>query len=142
MTNKLVSLVSTLGITMSVQRIGHADEDTVLVDESGWKHRAYHCVLSGRKNGKPTLLSTMFRVGTAVNFGTNPRSVADVLASLNSDSQVNESSFEDFCSDMGLNSDSRKAKKTYKACKQAARNLRAFLAPDDLERLKEACQDY
>ena len=38
--------------------------------------------------------------------------------------------FEDWCSDLGYDTDSRKAEKTYKACKSIAKRLRSFLGDD------------
>ena len=60
--------------------------------------------------------------------GVTP-SAADVLDCLASDSNTidNARNFEDFCSDLGYDSDSRKAEKIYKACRHAAKRLRNFI---------------
>jgi hypothetical protein len=58
-----------------------------------------------------------------------PPTVAGVLDCLQSDARIAEecASFEDFCSYLGYDSDSRKAEKIYKALKRQAAKLRTFL---------------
>ncbi len=55
---------------------------------------------------------------------------ADVLDCLASDASGAEQSFEDWCSDYGYDTDSRKAEKTYKACVSIRERLMAFLGAD------------
>jgi hypothetical protein len=67
----------------------------------------------------------------------------DVLYSLVLDSDViNHPSFEDWANEFGYDVDSRKAEKTYRECMQIALKLRAMLGNDNLEKLREAFQDY
>lgn len=71
----------------------------------------------------------------------NVPTVTDVLACLTSDAGcVDGTLFEDFCSEFGYDTDSRKAEQTYRACCDtfmALRNL-GFR----LDRLQELFQDY
>lgn len=67
----------------------------------------------------------------------------DVLYSLAMDSSVlDESSFEDWVSSLGYETDSRKAESIYRACLSIALKLRSALGEDGLNQLRAACQDY
>lgn len=67
----------------------------------------------------------------------------DVVASLVMDSSVlDESSFEDWASSLGYDTDSRKAETLYRACLDIALKLRAGIGEDGLQQLRDACQDY
>jgi hypothetical protein len=57
-------------------------------------------------------------------------SAADVLSCLCSDARAGDQTFEDFCSDMGLDTDSRKAEKTWRACKATGPRVYALLGHD------------
>lgn len=54
-------------------------------------------------------------------------SAADVISSLCSDARAGEQTFEEFCSEFGYDTDSRKARNTWKACKYTSARFRAFL---------------
>lgn len=62
---------------------------------------------------------------------TSEPTAADVLSCLVSDASSFESarSFEEWCGDLGYDTDSRKAERTYKACGDIAHRLRVFLGP-------------
>lgn len=68
---------------------------------------------------------------------------ADVLHSLASEAEVlDRSSFEEWASELGYDTDSRKAEGVYRACLEIALKLRNALGEDGLKKLQEACQDY
>lgn len=73
----------------------------------------------------------------------HPPTAADVLSALISDVQSAESArdFADWASDMGMNTDSRKAEQTYRAVLRSAEKTRKFLG-NDFEEFAEAAQDY
>lgn len=74
-------------------------------------------------------LTTYFSMGYGHN-GKEPKA-ADVLDCLASDaSSVDQEDFEEWCANMGWDSDSRKAERTYKACEHGAKRLKAFLGDD------------
>lgn len=64
-----------------------------------------------------------------------PPTVAEVLDSLVSDASSADQSFEDWCGDMGMDADSRKAEATYNACREIMFNLRKLLGVRDYETL-------
>jgi hypothetical protein len=68
---------------------------------------------------------------------------ADVLYSLVSDASVLDSgSFEEWASDYGYDTDSRKAETAYRACLDIALKLRNSIGEDGLRKLQKAFQDY
>lgn len=67
---------------------------------------------------------------------------ADVLHSLILDSSATEQSFGSWCGELGYDSDSRKAERTYRACQENSDNLRRVFSRDVLAQLFEALQEY
>lgn len=68
---------------------------------------------------------------------------ADVLACLALDASVLDSGgFEEWASEYGCDTDSRKAEATYRACLEVALKLRAALGEGGLQALREAAADY
>lgn len=55
---------------------------------------------------------------------------ADVVSCLISDGRAGEESFSEFCAEFGYDEDSRKAEKTWKACKLIAPRIRRLLGND------------
>lgn len=53
--------------------------------------------------------------------------IESVMGSLFSDASCAQGSFEDFCSDIGYDTDSRLAEKIYKACKSINIRLHKFI---------------
>lgn len=83
-------------------------------------------------------LTTPYFTGKTWNREPN---AADVLSSLISDTSVGEMTFEEYCSDFGLDRDSRKAFTTWKACVQVAGKMRRFLG-EDFDAVAEAAREY
>jgi hypothetical protein len=61
---------------------------------------------------------------------TSEPTADDVIDSLLLDANAGDQTFDEFCSDMGLDSDSRKAEATWKACKRSAKGVRRLLGAD------------
>lgn len=53
-----------------------------------------------------------------------------------------DSTFEDWCADLGYDSDSRSAHETYMTCLNRGQRMVRALGRDDVDRLREAFQDY
>lgn len=67
----------------------------------------------------------------------------DVIHSLVMDSSVLDyARFEDWASEYGYETDSRKAESTYRACLEIALQLRAAIGESGLSELRDAFQDY
>ena len=69
-------------------------------------------------------------------------SADDFFYSLLSDMRAGEVIFDDFCSDFGYDSDSRKAFTIYEACQQNAKKLRAELTRAEIEELEKKLENY
>lgn len=72
-----------------------------------------------------------------------PPSIVDALYSLVSDAEaINFPSFEEWASELGFETDSRKAESIYRACLDTGLKLRRMLSDAELTKLREAFQDY
>ena len=73
-------------------------------------------------------------INNSTGTGKNKPTSYDVLSCLQ---KYDVGTFEDFCSEFGYDTDSRKAEKTYKAvCKEFA-NVQRFFTNDEIEQLQE-----
>lgn len=72
-------------------------------------------------------LTVDFWMGQA---NTHEPDAGGVLDCLLSDAQAGEQTFEDFCSELGYDPDSRKAERTWKLCRAGAPKLRRLLGAD------------
>jgi hypothetical protein len=69
--------------------------------------------------------------------------VCDVVSALASDSDaIDHPSFESWAGDLGYDTGSRSAEKTYRACLETALALRAGLGDAGLSKLRNACEGY
>jgi hypothetical protein len=66
----------------------------------------------------------------------------DVVYSLLTDGDVNGRSFEEWASDFGYDTDSRKAEQSYRACLAIESSWRKAFSAADLELLRALFQDY
>lgn len=98
----------------------------------GWAPGTHPYKVTLRKGNRR--LTTAFFCGPA--WKKEP-TAADVLACLVRDVSAGEQSFEEFCSDMGYDEDSRKAENTHKQCVALAPRVRRFLG-DDFEAFEQA----
>jgi hypothetical protein len=70
--------------------------------------------------------------------------IADILHCLLMDgsSYFDAQSFEEWCSELGYDSDSRKAEKTFQECQETGRKLSRAFNPMELSHLRNVAQDY
>lgn len=110
-------VVDHYGITLTI-----ADGPHDTTDDDGWEHWAYVVQLAYVDNdGRDRIWSDIaWRQGTGI---TDDPDAATVLDSLRSDAQLGRESFEDFCGELGLDSDSRKAYASWEQCREHARQL-------------------
>ena len=99
-----------------------------------WKDpgaRHWRCTLRNGAGGRYTF---GYHQGSA---HTEAPTLADCLDSLGSDASAydNARGFEDFAADMGYDTDSRKAERTYRACGRVLAALRRLLGADECENL-------
>jgi len=79
------------------------------------------------KSKEPIMITVSFFQGPAHE---HPPTAADVLGSLLLDASAEGVGFEDWCTDLGYDSDSTKAARTYRECLLLALKVRAFLGND------------
>lgn len=89
-------------------------------DDQGWEHQLYTVTFS--REGAETI-SFKWRQGLALE---PIPSVSNVLYALQGDAVYGIQTFREFCSDLGYDPDSRKARKTWKACGKIARKFERF----------------
>ena len=95
------------------------------------------------ETGKPSKYGFSGDVYVMTGRPTILPSLPDVLYSLVVDASVlDHSSFEDWASDFGYDTDSRAAEKIYRACLEIALKLRAALGEAGLQAAQRAFQDY
>jgi hypothetical protein len=125
-TVSIAQFVKTHKIRMTVER---SQSNPNMPDSSSMDH--WKCVL--RRPGHT--MTVFFSMGYGHN-GKEPKT-ADVLDCLASDAASidNTRGFEDWCSDFGYDTDSRKAEKMYKTCEHQAERLKNFLDGDYTELL-------
>lgn len=116
------------GITMTVKS---ADRNPNMPDDE-WARSATHfrCVLrfEGRR------LTTPFSQGSAHTSAPEVGTVLDSLA-VDATSALVASDFEDWCSDLGYDADSRTAERTFRACERTLDKLRALLGEELADQL-------
>lgn len=88
----------------------------------GWDPHSHPWRVTLRRNGRQ--LTVDFYTGPACY---DDPTAADVLNCLVSDVQYGEVSFEEFCSDLGYEEDSRKAYAVWEKCRKLAPRVRRFL---------------
>ena len=115
---QLTDVVAALDITIECEK------RTLLTDDEKetWGAGGTAWVVRLKYQGRA--LTTSYYQGSA--HKTAP-TVADVLGCLASDARCGDQSFEDFCGDLGLDADSRKAHATWKACAKMSKQLRRLL---------------
>lgn len=94
-------------------------------DDEGWEHHAGTVRLSYTDaHDMHHNITTPYRVG----MGIDPTTItaADVLASVASDARFGRESFDDFCSELGYDTDSRKAYATWEQCRAMVGRFEGF----------------
>jgi hypothetical protein len=116
---KLADLIAKHGI------VAKAEWDSRPVSTgTDWAPGTSHYRVSLRRaDDRRQRLTVPFHMGSA---HTDEPTAEDVLDCLLSDANTPED-FEEFCSEYGYDTDSRKAEKTHRACLAIGKKLRAFL---------------
>lgn len=138
MESKLATLLRSLEVTL-VATGGQ------YVPDREWPHYAWRVTI---KRGDRSY-ATDYKCGTAhsrpgpYNHGRVgvPPTVADVMACLMSDARVGSQTFDEYCSDFGLDNDSRKALDTHLACQRVLTGMRTLLG-EHFDAVAEAAAEY
>ncbi len=131
----IAEFVRTRGIVIETEQID--DRPDRHKDDEQWGDSHWKCRL--RYNGKDQRRSMLvyYSMGSAL---TDPPTVEDVLNSLVSDSNALDQSFEYWCSEFGMDTDSRRAERTYNQCRKLSKHLKTFLGGEDFKVLTEQCE--
>ena len=135
-TKTLADFITDNGITMQVQRVPMRPD----AEPKDWPG-ASHWIVTLRKGGHGTgkgpetgCMSFFYSMGSAHNGAPSNESVLDSIAS-DASSVESARSFEDWCGDLGYDTDSRKAERIHDACRKIRDELRDML--DDAEAFEE-----
>lgn len=112
----LTEFIRDAHITMTAERTDENPHMTDSHDMDHWKVR----FRAGRSS-----MTTYFSMGYGHN-GKTP-TAADVLSCLASDATVEDYDFEEWCRDLGMDIDSRRAERIYNVTKRQTEKLRKFL---------------
>jgi hypothetical protein len=120
------------GIRMEATYVGTESTD-------GWDHDAWSCTF--RKSGEQGSLTFDYRMGLGLQ-GNEPKP-AEVMDALLSDavSYDGVASFEEWATEYGYDTDSRRAEGMYRACGETSRRLRTYLGTDVFDALVNAERD-
>lgn len=104
--------------------------------EPGQVHgRRYWVTISRVAKGYTPLCFAYWGSRADADNGLGP-SFYDILACVASDSHY-DMAFEEWCSELGYDTDSRKAYATWERCREFAKKICAFFTADELEALRE-----
>jgi hypothetical protein len=97
--------------------------------QDDWQRQAngYTCTLNNRALKRR--MTVDFWQGMGIREAPTAVGVLSCLLS-DASSAENSSNFEEFCADLGYDTDSRQAEHTYEACLAVAEKLKKFLGPD------------
>lgn len=90
-----------------------------------WQKRSNPWTVTLKYQGRR--MTVPFWTGQAI---TDDPTAKDVLECLLSDSESGDMDFEEFCSDLGYDSDSRTAERTWKQCQRINKRLHRLLGDD------------
>lgn len=109
-------------------RVEVLSDDGIRWDGDGWEHRAFTLRLHRAESS--ATMDSPWRQGMGVTSSPEDEPWT-VLDSLVSDAAMGLTGFDDFCGDLGYDTDSRKAFATWEACQRTADQLAAFLGGED-----------
>ncbi len=126
---KLSRFIARNRITAHVE---YADNNPNMESDKEWNRGASHWKITLHCRGHQ--MTTYFSQGSAHTKEPTAADLLDCLA-LDSSGIDNARSFEDWCSEYGYDTDSRKAEKTFKVCERQAQKLKTFLPSGEYEML-------
>lgn len=121
--------------------IGHLPEH-LQSKSGGYTTDAWDALCFAVEQGKaPRVRPSSWNIGAGAVPLTPPTPGA-VFYSISMDSDAALMSFEEWASNFGMDTDSREAEQTYKACQEQGYYLLKCIGPEGLEKLQTLFQDY
>jgi hypothetical protein len=156
----LDTLCETLGIKLDALLVGYMPDTDTPADKR-WPHFAWRVTLTlgdrshatdyktgvGHVNPMPSRFMPNEAQPTREKWwrinhkGPKRPSAADIISALMSDASSGADTFEDFCSNLGYDTDSRRAMDTYLACQAASTAMRRLLG-QHYTAVSEAAQEH
>ncbi len=115
---------------------------SITMAEADYRRAQHAAAETGKAPGVPYSKWRAHSVWDMWSKPVPPPTLADVLNSLLLDASGTEESFEDWCSNYGCDTDSRKAETTYRACCDTARQLRQMFTSTERATLETLFTDY
>lgn len=112
---------------------GNSTSNSQYYQDNNIKERTYNTCGAPRSGGYRILDISKYMPYISLKSGTPP-SEYDILTCL---TKYDVGSFEDFCDEYGYDTDSRKAKKTYKAVEKEYTNVCKIWSDVEIEQLQE-----
>lgn len=126
-----VFILDAMGVRMTSKRV----PSRTLAEQ--WSADASHWRVTIKRNGKRMTVS--YSMGSA---HTGSPDECDVLNCLLSDASCVEDGFADWCGNMDMDTDSRKALNMFRACKRTAASLARLFTASELADLRELFEGY
>ncbi len=126
MTTELEQALEKMDLKLTARYVGENTREGWGADHDTWRVQ----VRRGQR-----AFTTDYSAGFGHRLNDKPQApkLADVLACLLSDASSGAESFEDFCSNLGYDSDSRKALATWRSCRRTAAAFDRLLGAETLE---------
>jgi hypothetical protein len=125
---KLSTFIKKSGVTAAIEEVG-TNPNMDAGEE--WMRTARHYKVLLKKDGRRMTL--YFSQGSGIKGEPELSGILDCIAS--DSASVENSTFEEFCADLGYDTDSRRAERTYKVCQRQAEKLERLLGRDLYEDL-------
>lgn len=124
-------ILDLMGVTFSSRRVA------TRTNADDWDASASHWSVTIKRNGKR--MRIFYSMGSA-HIGS-PQD-ADIMAAILRDHESASEDFADWCANLGYDTDSRKALRTYKACKRIGTSMARLFTSAELSDLGELFGDY
>lgn len=136
MSNTIQAFIRKNHIRLTDNDIQFVDRNPYMADDN-WQAHHYKITLRATINGKRKQYTTYFSQGYGIDHDPRPEDVLDCLAS-DASGVDNARNFEDWASEYGYDTDSRKAEIVYRNCERESWKLVKFLGRDAYRDLLEA----
>ncbi len=123
-------------MTDYMQGIGHVPEDSADL----FKRYGHSCSIA--RDAYERQIAQTGKYGPFHSRPLPPPALRDVLYSLMSDGAASETTFEEWASEYGYGTDSRKAEEMYRTCDEHGKKLTRMIGTNNLAKLRELFQDY
>ncbi len=107
--------------------------------ERGKKHECLGSFWASINDCYKTRNALAYEILIITNHNFLP-SAYGVLSAFMNDVHTNRMTFQDWASDLGYDTDSRKAEQTYRACLEISIKLQRFFSAEEIEKLQELAQ--